>query len=66
MELYINNIFVNPEVHDIYIKRIGFSPDPRVPRAQRSACNQESADEKLLSQPEVADRVHVGRPAPNV
>lgn len=23
--LHINNIFVNPEVHDIYIKRIGFS-----------------------------------------
>ncbi len=25
LELYINNIFVNPEVHDIYIRRIGFS-----------------------------------------
>lgn len=25
MELYINNIFVNPEVHDIFIERIGFS-----------------------------------------
>ena len=24
-ELYINNIFVNPEIHDIYIHRIGFS-----------------------------------------
>ena len=24
-ELYINNIFVNPEVHDIFIKRIGFT-----------------------------------------
>lgn len=24
-ELYINNIFVNPEIHDIYIRRIGFS-----------------------------------------
>lgn len=24
-ELYINNIFVNPEVHNIFIKRIGFS-----------------------------------------
>ncbi len=24
-ELYINNIFMNPEVHAIYIKRIGFS-----------------------------------------
>jgi hypothetical protein len=25
LQLYINNIFVNPEIHDIYIKRIGFS-----------------------------------------
>lgn len=25
IELYINNIFVNPEIHDIYIKKIGFS-----------------------------------------
>jgi hypothetical protein len=25
MELYINNIFVNPEVHDIFIQRIGFT-----------------------------------------
>lgn len=24
-ELYINNIFVNPEIHDIFIKKIGFS-----------------------------------------
>jgi Large eukaryotic DNA virus major capsid protein/Major capsid protein N-terminus len=25
VELYINNIFVNPEVHNIFIKRIGFT-----------------------------------------
>lgn len=25
MELYINNIFVNPEVHDLFISRVGFS-----------------------------------------
>jgi hypothetical protein len=25
IELYINNIFVNPEVHNIFIKRIGFT-----------------------------------------
>lgn len=24
-ELYVNNIFINPEVHKIYIKRVGFS-----------------------------------------
>lgn len=25
MEIYINNIFVNPEIHNIFIKRVGFS-----------------------------------------
>ena len=49
MELYINNIFVNPEVHDIYIKRIGFSLI-RVYRQHTQRCNQDGADEKLLSQ----------------
>ena len=49
MELYINNIFVNPEVHDIYIKRIGFSLI-RVYREQISRCNAGGADERLLSQ----------------
>lgn len=48
MELYINNIFVNPEVHDIFIKRIGFSLI-RVFRYQTQRCNQEGSDEKLLS-----------------
>jgi hypothetical protein len=24
LELYINNIFVNPEIHDVFIKRVGF------------------------------------------
>jgi hypothetical protein len=24
-EMYVNNIFVNPEIHDIYIHRVGFS-----------------------------------------
>lgn len=48
MELYINNIFVNPEIHDIYIKRIGFSLI-RVYRCQTARCNQDAADEKLLS-----------------
>lgn len=49
MELYVNNIFVNPEVHDIYIKRIGFSLI-RVYRQHTQRCNQDSSDEKLLSQ----------------
>lgn len=38
-ELYINNIFVNPEIHDIYIKRIGFSL-VRVHRIQTSQLNK--------------------------
>ena len=49
MELYINNIFVNPEVHDIYIKRIGFSLI-RVYRQHSQRCLADTGDEKLLSQ----------------
>jgi len=49
MELYINNIFVNPEVHDIYIKRIGFSLI-RVYRQHSQRCLGDNIDEKLLSQ----------------
>ncbi|NBQ43653.1 MAG: hypothetical protein EBU23_14615 [Mycobacteriaceae bacterium] len=48
IELYINNIFVNPEVHDIYIKRIGFSLI-RVYREQRQRSAYGSSD-MLLSQ----------------
>ena len=48
IELYINNIFVNPEVHDIYIKRIGFSLI-RVYRQQRQTTDS-SVGETLLSQ----------------
>jgi len=49
MELYINNIFVNPEIHDIYIRRIGFSLI-RVYRQHRQICNAESGDDKQLTQ----------------
>jgi len=48
IELYINNIFVNPEVHDIYIKRIGFSLI-RVYRQQNQR-TQYGTSELLLSQ----------------
>ena len=47
MELYINNIFVNPEIHDIYIKRIGFSLI-RVYRYQTQSVKT-GTDEVLLS-----------------
>lgn len=46
MDLYINNIFVNPEIHDIYIKRIGFSLI-RVYRFQKTNQNTESGDQLL-------------------
>lgn len=46
VELYINNIFVNPAVHDIYIKRIGFSLI-RVYRYQSNRLT--SATNQLLS-----------------
>ena len=49
MELYINNIFVNPEVHDIFIKRIGFSLI-RVYREHNVRTNQDAGDEKQLTQ----------------
>jgi len=47
MELYINNIFVNPEIHDIYIKRIGFSLI-RVYRYQTQTVSS-NAEDVLLS-----------------
>ena len=49
VELYVNNIFVNPEIHDIFIKRIGFSLI-RVYRQHRQRSNSSDHDERLLSQ----------------
>lgn len=47
-ELWINNIFVNPEIHDIFIQRIGFSLI-RVFRLQTTRDNK-SNDNILLNQ----------------
>jgi hypothetical protein len=47
-ELYINNIFVNPEIHDIFIKRVGFTM-MRVHRIQTARINKNS-DQQLLNQ----------------
>lgn len=47
-ELWINNIFVNPEIHDIFIKRIGFSLI-RVHRRQQTRL-QANQDNELLNQ----------------
>ncbi len=49
LELYINNIFVNPEIHDIYIKRIGFTLI-RVFRRHTIQTSQSTSDEHQLSQ----------------
>ncbi len=49
MELYINNIFVNPEIHDIFIRRIGFTLI-RVHRTATISVSETGAGEKLLSQ----------------
>lgn len=45
-ELYLNNIFVNPEVHKIYIKRIGFSLI-RVHKEQVIPCTTASGEVQL-------------------
>lgn len=47
-ELYINNIFVNPEIHDVYIKRIGFNLI-RVHRIQKTSVSTPALN-ILLSQ----------------
>ena len=46
MDLYINNIFVNPEIHDIFIKRIGFSLI-RVHREERVNVSNAQAELRL-------------------
>jgi hypothetical protein len=66
MELYINNIFVNPEIHDIYIKRIGFSLI-RVHRYQNNRVNLATADTHLNNLKWPVETMYVGvRPAWNV
>ena len=47
IELYINNIFVNPEVHNIFIKRIGFTLI-RVHRQQNDDDNNGGSKSLLL------------------
>jgi hypothetical protein len=49
IELYINNIFVNPEVHNIFIKRIGFTLI-RVHRKQTASTDGASEESILLQQ----------------
>jgi len=59
MELYINNIFVNPEIHDIYIKRIGFSLI-RVHRFQRNEMSAKEGEQLLSSLKWPIETLYVG------
>jgi hypothetical protein len=65
-DLYINNIFVNPEIHDIFIKRIGFSLI-RVHRRQ-STRTTKAEDSILLNQMKwPIETLYVGlRPTENI
>ena len=49
IELYINNIFVNPDVHNIFIKRIGFTLI-RVHRMQTNESTGGNTTESILLQ----------------
>jgi hypothetical protein len=66
MELYINNIFVNPEIHDIYIRRIGFTLI-RVNRLQVQPQNTNANNVLLSNLKWPVEYMMVGlRPAVNV
>ena len=65
VELLINNIFVNPEIHDIYIKRIGFSLI-RVHRQQNIFVNKTEDDLLLNNLKWPIETMYVGlRPSSN-
>jgi hypothetical protein len=65
-ELYINNIFVNPEIHKIFIKRIGFTLI-RVHRQQRVATTLASQEILLQNLKWPIEALFVGfRPQSNV
>jgi hypothetical protein len=46
MELYVQHVFVNPEIHDIFIQRIGFSL-VRVHREAKISVNEPSGLERV-------------------
>jgi hypothetical protein len=48
-DLYINNLYVQPEIHDIFIRRIGFTLI-RVHRRQKTRVTSLSNSNELLSQ----------------
>lgn len=63
--LYINNIFVNPEIHDIYIKRIGFNLI-RVHRIQKNRISASSSSTLLNLLKWPVETMYIGvRPTEN-
>jgi len=65
-DLYINNIFVQPDIHDIYIARVGFSLI-RVHRRQVTNVNKASDNIHLQSLKWPIETLYIGiRPTANV
>lgn len=65
-DLYINNIFVNPEIHDIYIKRIGFSLI-RVHRLQTEQVTSSQDNIQLTNFKWPIETIYLGaRPTKNI
>lgn len=65
-ELYINNIFVNPEVHDIFIRRVAFSLI-RVHRYQHVSVNSSRGETRLDQLKWPTETLYVGlRPLANL
>ncbi len=58
-DLYINNIFLNPEVHDIFIERIGFSLI-RVFRQQSEVVNSATIDKQLTALKFPVEYMYIG------
>lgn len=65
LELFINNIFVNPDIHDIFIRRVGFTLI-RVHRRQTVRVDKESEDIQLTKLKWPIEAMFVGvRPSAN-
>jgi hypothetical protein len=58
-ELYVNNIFVNPEIHDIYIKRIGFTL-VRVHRLQTEQISNSNGNILLSQMKWPTEMIYIG------
>jgi hypothetical protein len=58
-ELYVNNIFVNPEIHDIYIRRIGFTL-VRVHRLQKQQITASNGDIQLSQHKWPTELIYIG------